>query len=93
LSDGLEFSSRGTFREIVPQEKLVSTERFEGPMDLGEAVNTLTFEERNGKTHLALHMRYPSKEVRDAAIKTGMNDGIEMGYARLESQLSAKPAG
>jgi hypothetical protein len=38
-------------------------------------------------------MRYPSKEVRDAAIKTGMNDGIEMGYARLEGQLSAKPAG
>jgi uncharacterized protein YndB with AHSA1/START domain len=89
-SDGMEFGVRGTFREIVPHEKLVSTERFEGPMDQGEAVNTLTFEERNGKTHLALHMRYPSKEVRDGAIQSGMNDGIEMGYARLEGQLAAK---
>ena len=88
-SDGLEFSSIGKFLEIGPYEKIVSTERFEGPMDLGEATNTLTFAERNGKTQLALHMRYPSKEVRDTAIKSGMNDGIELGYARLENQLAA----
>ena len=92
-ASGQEFATGGIFSEIVPQEKLVSTERFEGAMDMGEAVNTLTFEDRNGKTHLALHMRYPSQEVRDTAIKSGMNDGIEMGYARLEGQLSAQPAG
>ena len=92
-SDGLEFSSTGKFLEVVPQEKIVSTERFVGPMDLGEAVNTYTFEERNGKTHLALYMRYPSKEVRDTAIKSGMNDGIEMGYSRLEIQLAERLAG
>jgi uncharacterized protein YndB with AHSA1/START domain len=91
LSDGLEFSARGTFREIVPGEKIVSTEAFEGPMNMGEALNTLTLSERNGKTLVTLLMRYPTKAIRDAAIETGMNDGIEMGYARLEGQLTATP--
>jgi len=89
LSDGLEFSARGKFVEIVPGEKIVSTEVFEGPMNLGEAVNTLTLTERNGKTLVTLLMRYPSKAIRDQAIETGMNEGIEMGYARLEGQLTA----
>ena len=91
LSDGLEFSSSGKFLEIVPQEKIVSTEAFEGPMNLGEAINTYTFTEQNGKTCVRLHMRYPSKEIRDRAIESGMNHGIEMGYARLEGQLAAMP--
>jgi len=86
-SDGMEFAAGGTYVEIVPGKKIVSTEAFEGGMNMGEALNTLTFTDRNGKTLVTLLMRYPSQAVRDAAIATGMNDGIEMGYARLEGQL------
>lgn len=87
LSDGAEFGTGGKFLEIVPGERIVSTEAFEGEMNQGEAINTLTFAEQKGKTTVSLLMRYPSKEIRDGAIATGMNDGIEMGYARLEVQL------
>ena len=84
-----EFAAGGVFREIVSGEKLVSTEAFEGEMNQGEALNTLTFAERNGKTLVSLLMRYPSQAIRDGAIGSGMNEGIEMGYARLELQLPA----
>jgi len=83
-----EFASGGVFREVVSGEKLVSTEAFEGDMNQGEALNTLTFTEQKGKTLVSLLMRYPSKEIRDGAIASGMNDGIEMGYARLEPMIA-----
>ena len=87
---GQEFATGGKFLEIVSPEKIVSTEQFEGEMGAqGEAVNTLTFEEHNGKTHLALHMRFPTKDSRDGAIESGMNDGIEAGFARLEGLFPA----
>lgn len=87
LGNGTEFATGGKFLEIIPGEKVVSTEAFEGALNQGEATNTLTFSEHNGKTLVALHMRYPSKAIRDGAIASGMNDGIETGYARLDRQL------
>jgi len=87
-TDGREFASGGKFLEITPPEKIVSTERFEGAMDSGEAVNTLEFTERDGKTTVTLTMRFPSKEARDGAIQSGMNEGIELGYARLDKILA-----
>lgn len=89
LEGGMEFGTGGRFLEIVPGEKVVSTEAFEGALNQGEAVNTLSFTERGGRTLVSLHMRYPSQAIRDAAIESGMNDGIEAGYARLEGQLGA----
>lgn len=86
--DGVEFGLGGRYLEIVPGEKVVSTEAFEGELNQGEAVNTLALGERNGVTTVSLLMRYPSEEIRDRAIKSGMNEGIEMGYARLDAQLS-----
>src|SRR5688572_2003582 len=88
-SDGMEFGMGGQFIEIVPGEKIVSTEAFEGEMNQGEAVNTMTLAEKNGKTTVHLLMRYPAKAIRDGAIASGMNDGIETGYARLDAQLAA----
>ena len=85
-ADGVEFGLGGRFLEIVPGEKIVSTEAFEGELNQGEAINTLTLTERNGVTTVSLLMRYPSEEIRDRAIKSGMNEGIEMGYARLDRQ-------
>jgi uncharacterized protein YndB with AHSA1/START domain len=92
LDGAVEFAAGGKFLEIVPGEKIVSTEAFEGPMNMGEATNTLAFSERDGKTIVTLLMRYPTQAIRDAAIKTGMNEGIEMGYARLDAQLAARAA-
>lgn len=86
--DGREFGTGGRFLEIVVPEKIVSTERFEGDLDHGEAVNTQEFTEKAGKTTLILTMRFPSKAARDGAIKSGMNEGIELGYARLDKILA-----
>jgi uncharacterized protein YndB with AHSA1/START domain len=83
---GVEFSASGKFVEIVAPAKLVTTERFEGAMDQGEALNVLALAEKKGGTILTLLMHFPSEAVRDAAIKSGMNDGIEAGFARLEKQ-------
>ena len=88
-ADGREFATGGKFLEITPPAKIVSTERFEGAMDQGEAVNTAEFTERAGKTTVTLTMRFPSQEVRDGAIQSGMNEGIELGYARLDRIFAA----
>jgi len=87
--DGREFATGGKFMAIARPEKIVSTERFEGALDHGEAVNTTEFIEKSGLTTVVLTMRFPSREVRDGAIKSGMNDGIELGYARLDQILAA----
>jgi uncharacterized protein YndB with AHSA1/START domain len=88
-SEGQEFGTAGVFMEIGAPGKIVSTERFEGALDQGEAVNTMLLTEKAGKTVLTLLMRYPSKEVREGALQSGMNEGIEMSFARLEQQLAA----
>lgn len=89
-ADGNEFGSGGEHIEVVPYEKIVTTERMEG-FD-GEARNVLTFEEAGGRTTVVTLMRFPSKEVRDAALQSGMSDGMAMGYDRLDDILAAQAA-
>src|SRR5688500_3074413 len=84
--DGTEFGSSGVHTEIVPFEKIVTTERMEG-FD-GEAVNTLVFEERAGRTTATITMLFASKEARDGALATGMSDGMAMGYDRMDDILA-----
>jgi hypothetical protein len=55
---------------------------------MGEQVATMVLTEKNGKTHLALSILYPSKEARDGAIASGMDQGMEAGYARLDEILA-----
>src|SRR5918998_1505464 len=77
VADGMEIAFHGEYREIVPNERLVSTEGFEGAeADYpGEAtVNTATFDEKDGKTTLRILVEAPSKEIRDAIIGSGMED-------------------
>jgi uncharacterized protein YndB with AHSA1/START domain len=87
--DGREFGTGGKFVVIAPPEKIVSTEQPDWAPGQGESFNTLEFAEKAGKTTVTLTMRFPSKEVRDAAIKSGMNEGIEVGYARLDTIFAA----
>jgi uncharacterized protein YndB with AHSA1/START domain len=80
-SDGTEMGIRGTYREIVPPERLVSTESWGGKWP--DTLNTLILSEKDGKTTMTNTMHYPSKEARDAAFKTGMKEGASASFDRL----------
>jgi uncharacterized protein YndB with AHSA1/START domain len=85
---GLEVAFRGNYREIVPNERLVSTEIYEGapPMEGAEegTLNTATFTEADGRTTLTVLVQAPNKEVRDAIIESGMEDGMQDAFDLLE---------
>jgi len=85
-TDGTEMAMRGVYKEIVPPERLVSTEAWGG--DWPETLNTLLLSEQDGKTTITHQFRYPSKEARDAALKTGMQDGMIESFDRLARYLA-----
>jgi uncharacterized protein YndB with AHSA1/START domain len=85
-ADGTEFGSSGVHTEIVPFQKIVTTERMEG-FD-GEAVNTLVFEEAGGRTTATITMLFANKEARDGALQSGMSDGMAMGFDRMDDILA-----
>jgi uncharacterized protein YndB with AHSA1/START domain len=74
--DGFEVGFHGEYREIVPNERLVSTEVYEGMPD-AEALDTLTLTEVDGRTTLTILVQHSSKEHRDAHIESGMEDGLQ----------------
>jgi uncharacterized protein YndB with AHSA1/START domain len=80
---GFEVAFHGDYREIVPNERIVSTEVYEA-MPEGEALNTLTFTEVDGRTILAILVEHTSKEVRDAHINSGMEGGMQEAMDLLE---------
>lgn len=75
----------GTFIEVERPNRLVSTESWGG--DWAENVNTFTFTPDGEGTMLRLHMEWPSKAARDAALETGMNEGMQMGFDSLDAYL------
>ncbi|HSE81337.1 MAG TPA: SRPBCC family protein [Gaiellaceae bacterium] len=81
--DGFEVGFHGEYREIVPNERLVSTEVYEGMPD-GEAVDTLTLTEVDGRTTVEILVQHQSKEHRDAHIASGMEDGMQDAMDLLE---------
>jgi uncharacterized protein YndB with AHSA1/START domain len=85
LPGGHSLGWGGEFREIVPNELLVQTEAFDGYP--GEALNTTTFEEGDGKTTVTIRLEYPSKEIRDIVLGTGMPDGAGEAYDNLQELL------
>jgi uncharacterized protein YndB with AHSA1/START domain len=84
-SDGTEMEMRGVHREIVPPERLVSTEAWGG--DWPETLNTLVLSERDGHTTITLTVLYPSKGAREGALQTGMKDGMSQSFDRLGEYL------
>jgi uncharacterized protein YndB with AHSA1/START domain len=88
--DGKEMTSKGFYREVVPPARLVATERFEPTWYEGEAVNTTTFVEQNGKTTVTLTIQCPSKEVCDGILKSGMERGVAYSFDQLEQILSSQ---
>ena len=80
---GFEVGFHGEYREIVPNERIVSTEVYEG-MPEGEALNTVTFTEVDGRTTLTILVQHTSKEHRDAHIDSGMEAGMQDAMDLLE---------
>ena len=83
---GYEVGFHGEYREIVPNERIVNTEVYEGMPegDSEPALNIVTFTEMDGRTSLSLLSRVGSKEVRDMIIESGMEGGMQEGMDLLE---------
>jgi uncharacterized protein YndB with AHSA1/START domain len=91
-SDGTEMGMGGVYREIVPPERVVSTEKFDEAWYPGEAVGTVVLIENGGKTTLEQTVLYESREARDAVLKSPMEEGVAASYDRLEELLASTPA-
>ena len=78
-----EVAFHGEYREIVPNERIVTTEVFEGMPDAA-AVDHVTFTEEDGRTTLTMLVQHSSKEDRDAHINSGMEGGMQESMDRLE---------
>jgi len=88
-ADGREMGMGGVYREIVANEKVVNTEKFDDPWYPGEAVNTTTFVEQAGRTTLIMTIRYDSRETRDMVLRSPMESGVSASFDRLERILAS----
>ena len=86
--NGATLGIRGTFLEIVPNERIECTERFDPPFDQGDAIDTVTFIERDGRTTLTIGVLAPSREVRDGMLKSGMADGVTASFDTMAEMLT-----
>ncbi len=80
---GFEVAFHGEYSEIVPNERIVSTEIFEAMPD-AEALNTLTLVETDGRTTMTLLVEHTDREIRDAHINSGMEGGMQESMDHLE---------
>ena len=85
-TEGFEVAFHGEYHEIVPNERIVSTEAYEGIPDPDEnaALNTLTLTEADGRTTLTVLVEHKTKEGRDMHINSGMEGGMQEAMDRLE---------
>ena len=88
--DGTDIGMHGVFREIVPPERSVHVESFDDYP--GESQVTTVLVEQGGKTTLTATVLYPSQEIRDAVIKSGMEHGAAECYDKLAELLASAEA-
>jgi uncharacterized protein YndB with AHSA1/START domain len=88
---GAEMGMGGVFREVAKPERLVATEKFDESWYEGDAMDTTTFVERGGQTTVTTTVRYASKAVRDAVLKSPMESGVAESYNKLDEVLAARP--
>lgn len=82
-----EIGTRGTYLEVVAPIRTLCTEIFDNFVD--ESLVTSTYDENDGKTTVTLLMSYPTKEIRDMVLSTGMARGIDESYDVLDQVLLA----
>jgi uncharacterized protein YndB with AHSA1/START domain len=83
-----EAAFHGEYREITPPSRLVFTEIFEEFPDTVSVVTT-EFADEGGKTRMTATVRYPSLEVRDMVLATGMSRGAGISYDRLDDLVAS----
>lgn len=88
--DGKEMGMGGEFKELSPPNRIVHTELFDEDWTGGETVVTTTLAEQDGGTLLTCTVRYSSRSARDAALRTGMGDGVANSYAQLDTLLAGR---
>ncbi|MBD2355427.1 SRPBCC domain-containing protein [Tolypothrix sp. FACHB-123] len=86
--DSTEHAFSGEYREIVPPERLVTTEIYE-PVPNSDHLNILTLTELEGKTTLHIHIQHQSREQRDGHLQSGMEEGLSETLNRLEALLQS----
>ncbi len=86
--DGKEVGQRGVYREVASPERLVNTESWED-WNPGELLVTTILVEQDGKTTLTVTSLFPSQEVRDMLLKSGMASGAAETYDKLAEVLAS----
>jgi uncharacterized protein YndB with AHSA1/START domain len=88
--NGVEVPFTGVYQEVTPPERLVHTEVYDvHPFNTGEpAVVTVTFSEEAGRTTVTVASLYPTREVRDIVLGSGMEIGAAESYDRLAERLA-----
>lgn len=90
--NGEEMGMGGVFRDIARPERIASNELFDQDWTGGETLVTTRFTERDGRTTSTMTVLYASNEAREGALATGMTEGMEAGYQRLDELLATKLA-
>jgi uncharacterized protein YndB with AHSA1/START domain len=83
-NEGFEVAFHGEYRELVPFDRMVSTEVYEAIPD-AQAINTLTLVEHDGRTTLTIVVEHESIENRDGHLNSGMEIGVDEGFDKLEA--------
>lgn len=81
---GQEFAFSGTYDEVTPHTRLVYSQVFEPMADAGAVIVTVTFEEQAGATRVVSQEVYPSKEAREGALASGMEQGMRETMDQLD---------
>jgi uncharacterized protein YndB with AHSA1/START domain len=84
---GQRMRMSGVVREIVAPERIVATERMNDGTE--EILSTLELVERDGKTSLTNTVLCPTREIRDAILRTPMESGVSAGYDALDRVLAS----
>jgi uncharacterized protein YndB with AHSA1/START domain len=92
--ENAEMSMRGVYREVLPPERIVRTETFEFGCNAqaGEQLASVVLTDQGATTMLTLTVSYPTKEARDGALASGMEQGVSASYNRLDEILSSGSA-
>ena len=85
---GFEVAFHGEYLEVVPDERIVSTEIYEG-MPGAQAVTTVTFTETGGRTTVTVLVAHDSRENRDMHLRSGMEDGLQEAMDHLEQVVAS----
>jgi uncharacterized protein YndB with AHSA1/START domain len=97
VESGREFGFHGVYLRIKPNAEMVHTQEFDpgtvGGNMANTAVGSISFEEANGQTAMVTVIKFQSVEDRDAALSTGMTDGMEVSYWLLDAMIAETTAG